>query len=411
MEANPPQLVMIDHGHGRVWAYIVPNKGVFDGAAWLPKRIVQDLNNTGYENSRIQLKSDQEPSIVALQTAIQEFKTGVIPINSPVGESESNGRVENAIRRVQEKVRVLRHQVEQNIKEPIDDNAPIMAWLIRWAAEFISKYSVGDDGRTPYERVRHEQCKVPVVPFGETIMYLPMQTASGSKGEPARKMGIWLGTIERTEETLVGTLRGVIKCRTASRLTKEERWNKELVKGMTGVPWQPVPDNFGQHIPVEIRADGQTPNDVEETESPPKEDRHADEDELEYQKKVHGLHVSRKAILKYGTIEGCPACNVINRRGHLSGKLGYNHNPTCRARMLQAMRDDPDYRRLVHKHEPHQEAGDVEVLTEEQVSERKHNVKRAIYSIEQKQKREQSNLEKQLSHTILKNLLMEIGGG
>lgn len=64
----------------------------------------------------------------------------MIPINSPVGESESIGRVENAIRRVQEKIRVLMHQVEQGIGQKVPDEAPIMAWMIRWAAEFISKY-------------------------------------------------------------------------------------------------------------------------------------------------------------------------------------------------------------------------------------------------------------------------------
>lgn len=35
-ESNPPQLVMVNHRNGRVWAYRVPNKGVMDGAAWLP---------------------------------------------------------------------------------------------------------------------------------------------------------------------------------------------------------------------------------------------------------------------------------------------------------------------------------------------------------------------------------------
>ena len=79
MESNPFQLVMIDHNRGRVWAYRVPNKGVLEGAAWLPKRIVQDMNNCGNETSTIQLKSDQEPAIVILQTAIQELKPNIIP--------------------------------------------------------------------------------------------------------------------------------------------------------------------------------------------------------------------------------------------------------------------------------------------------------------------------------------------
>ena len=36
---------MVDHGIGRVWAYRVPSSGIMDGAAWLPKRIPQDLDN------------------------------------------------------------------------------------------------------------------------------------------------------------------------------------------------------------------------------------------------------------------------------------------------------------------------------------------------------------------------------
>ena len=110
----------------------------------MPKRIVQDLDNNGLKDAKIQLKSDQEPSIVNVQSMIQEIRPGmVIPTNRPVGESECNGRVENAIRRIQEKVRALRHQVKQGINEKILDEALIMAWMVRWAAEIIPKYSPG----------------------------------------------------------------------------------------------------------------------------------------------------------------------------------------------------------------------------------------------------------------------------
>ena len=204
---NPPHMIMIEHKSGRCWAYRVPSKGVLEEAHWLPERMIQDLDNNGMRHEKIQMKPDQEPSIVAVQRAIQELRPNVIPTNSPVGESECNGRVENAIRRIQGKIRVLRHQVEQGIKTKIPDDAPIMAWLVRWAAELISKYSPGDDGRIPFERIRHEACMVPPVPFGETIMYLPLQTASGSKGEPIKRQGVWLGTIERTEEAIIGTTR------------------------------------------------------------------------------------------------------------------------------------------------------------------------------------------------------------
>ena len=260
---NPPQLVMVDHGSGRVWAYRVPNKGIMDGASWLPKRIVQDLDNCGYIDVRIQLKSDQEPAIVNLKAATQDLRPQTVPTNSPVGESESNGRVENAIRRVQEKVRVLRHQLECELQRKIQDHAPIMSWLIRWAGELISKYSIVDDGKIAYERIRGEPCVVPIVPFGEAVMYLPLRTIKQNKGEATRQMGVWLGTVERTEETLIGITRGIIKCRSVNRLPDDERWSYKCVTEMQGVPWELVPGRLGQHIPVEIGREGQVMDDVE----------------------------------------------------------------------------------------------------------------------------------------------------
>ena len=107
---------------------------------------------------------------------------------------------------------------------------------------------------------------VPVVPFGEAVLYLPLKTAKGSKREFAKKLGSWIGTIERTEEALIGTESGIVKCRAVNRLPKEERWPRDLVLNMKGVPWEPVPDTRGQHILVEINEDGQTPDEYEENE-------------------------------------------------------------------------------------------------------------------------------------------------
>ena len=204
---NPPHMIMIEHARGRCWAYRVPNKGIMDEAHWLPERTVQHLENAWMNRTKIQFMSDQEPSIVSVQKVIMEMRPNTIPTNSPVGESECNGRIENIIRMVQEKVRVLRHQVEQGIRTAIPDNAPTMSWLVRWAAELLSKYSPGDGGKTPCERIRNETCMVPLVPFGEIMIYLPLQTVPHSKGEPIRQQGVWLGTIQRTEEVIVGTTR------------------------------------------------------------------------------------------------------------------------------------------------------------------------------------------------------------
>ena len=160
---NPLHLMVIGHKHRRYWAYQVPNKGVHDRAHWLPRRIIQDLDNNGMKDEKIQLKSDQEPSIVNVHTMVQELRPGmVIPTGNPVGESQSNGRVENAIKRVQEKTRTLRHQVEHGIGCKIPEASPIISWMVRRAAGLLSKYSPGDDGTTLFERIIQESCVVPL---------------------------------------------------------------------------------------------------------------------------------------------------------------------------------------------------------------------------------------------------------
>ena len=218
----------------------------------------------------IQLKIDQESAAINLKSVIQEQRQKtVIPVNSPVGESDSNGRVEHVSRRVQEKTRALRHQLKSNIKKKIlDSPPPIMAWLVRWAVEVLSKYSCGEDRKSPYERVNGEKCTTSLVPFGESVMYLALKTVRRDKGDVAKKPGIWLGIIARTQEVLISTERGVIKCRIVTRLPDKERWNGKQTLRVIGTSWELVPGRADRRIPVVIDNGGNVvqPSDDVETE-------------------------------------------------------------------------------------------------------------------------------------------------
>ena len=223
-----------------------------------------------------------------------------------------------------------------------------------------------------------------------------------------KKLGVWLGTIERTDETLIGTTMGVVKCRTVSRLTEDERWDRRLTLSMRGVPWEPVPGRQSQHIPVEIGQDGQTLDEPAENQFLQKEDVGEDEREPEYNNKTHNLHISQKAISKYGTTEGCPACDVISKRGHLQGRIGCNHSAACRTRIKAEMLKDPEYRRLMHKHDINQQAGDIEMLTEAQINEKRHNVMRVIATLEENIKRIEENLKEQLTQTVFNHIFAKM---
>ena len=73
IQNNPPYLVVLEHKIGRCWNHQDPNKGTNDKAHWVPKRMLQDLENSGLGKTRILLKIDQEPSIVRLQKAMQDL--------------------------------------------------------------------------------------------------------------------------------------------------------------------------------------------------------------------------------------------------------------------------------------------------------------------------------------------------
>ena len=127
----------------------------------------------------VQIQSDQEPAIVNVQEEIRYLRKGrTICTNSPVGESESNGRAENAVKRVQVKFRALRSDLEEKLGTKIDMNKPFGSWLIRWAGEVLTKYTKGDDGKTPWERRRGTTCDQPIANIGEKVLYLPLKTAT-----------------------------------------------------------------------------------------------------------------------------------------------------------------------------------------------------------------------------------------
>ena len=51
-------------------------------------------------------------------------------------------------------MRVLKKQIEGNTKVKLKCDDVIIQWMIRWAATMVSRYMVGQDGRTSYERRR-----------------------------------------------------------------------------------------------------------------------------------------------------------------------------------------------------------------------------------------------------------------
>ena len=127
---------------------------------------------------KIILKSDVEPAMLAVRSAVMKYHGGIVIPESPAkGEKAENGLVEEAGKTVREFVCTFISQIGYGIDDRLELDLDIIPWIVRWAAICYSRYAVGRDGRTAYERLRGRSCKAIVVPMGKSMVQ-----AAGRRG-------------------------------------------------------------------------------------------------------------------------------------------------------------------------------------------------------------------------------------
>ena len=157
-----PILVIKDEHTKRISAHVVPEKGRNPHAIKILRRGIENL---GYK--KMILRSDQEPAIMALKESVKrERDEDIVMEESPVGESASNGSIENAVRNVQGQVRSMRDALETRYQIKINGESTCVPWMVRRAANLISRYQVGKDGRAAYERWKGKKYKQGIAEFG-----------------------------------------------------------------------------------------------------------------------------------------------------------------------------------------------------------------------------------------------------
>ena len=113
-----PIMVMVDERTGEKYARAVGHKGMGkdQDMEWLIKDMSNELKVWGHSGGtagNIILKSDGEPAVIAVRDALAKYHGGIVVQEGPaVGESQSNGRVEEAEKTVREFARVLKEQIE-----------------------------------------------------------------------------------------------------------------------------------------------------------------------------------------------------------------------------------------------------------------------------------------------------------
>ena len=210
-------LVMKETLCGSVWAYALKSKSV-SGDPWIADQLVDDMRTVGLANERVLVKSDQEASIVDLQLGIAkrreyaDYGVGTGIENSKVGDSNSNGKIERAIRDVGNLVRTLRSALETKIGAKLNLSMAVIPWLIRHAAYIITRCRVRSHGKTSLQLLKGRVSLTELLPFAEVVLFkIPKTGDAVGSFEDRWGSGVWLGSTIRDGMHLVGTAAGVFK--------------------------------------------------------------------------------------------------------------------------------------------------------------------------------------------------------
>ena len=154
-------------------ATVVPSKSTGN---FIGRRIVAFLREIGCEHSKLTMKTDQEPAMLAIVGEVSRVRAAggggpVMPEASPVGSSSSNGVVERAIASVGGQVRVGRSALEDRWGVTLDSRHPVFTWMAEYAAVLLNRFEVGRDGKTAFERCKGKKSKTLGLEFGEGLLW------------------------------------------------------------------------------------------------------------------------------------------------------------------------------------------------------------------------------------------------
>ena len=122
-------------------AHLVSAKG--NGDPWIAGKSTDDMEEFVYGGAPVRVKSDQEPAIVDVQRAVIAKRGNALTIlvNSPVGDSQTNGRVENAIKKVRNMVKTILSSLESRWRVRVARDHRVYPFVFEWAADLMTRYA------------------------------------------------------------------------------------------------------------------------------------------------------------------------------------------------------------------------------------------------------------------------------
>lgn len=237
-----PHLVVRCDKTRRTWATALPQKGVHAfNVDWL----CSIVREAGWK--KMILFSDNEPAIKALKQAVVEAMTDLelnlqeSPTSANQENAASNGTAESAVREVKRMIRAILSELETKTGQKFNADHHLLAWIARHAAFLLTRFRIGEDGKSAYQRALGREWRRPTVVFGEQILFKPVGAEGRKRSSPLEArvaMGRYVGTASRNADLLVMTPTGVVKGHSLHRRAELDRWSTEGLDNLRGLPWR-----------------------------------------------------------------------------------------------------------------------------------------------------------------------------
>ena len=311
-----------------VFGHVIPQKGS-DEDGFTVNLITGDIGWLGH--TKLILKTDQEKSLVSLVSrALLTLRVQVTDLESVTVEhsqaydSQASGGTEVGVRALRGLYRTLRLCLEKRIGQVVPVQHPLSSWLLEHTALLLNASLRGDDGLTPWARVRGRAFGQRLIGFGESVLYklplkCPQHDVHGNMSARALP-GVFLGYSRVSNSYRIGLPTGdITESRAVQRLPMENRWRLDALQEVRATPWSLRPKNEGTII--------EFGEDVEKYK--PEEDGAAPV--------PRRLKITMDALRTHGFSERCRQCEHIRAFGEAKGGLA--HSEACRARIVAAMGD------------------------------------------------------------------------
>ena len=128
-------------------------------------------------SSGLMLRSDNEPSIVALlketlkSLRVEAHIDQIAEEHPPEYDPQANGAIESTVGAFKGQLRTCVLSLECRIGHRIPPDHPIIAWMVPHCAFSMTIRVKGEDGKTAYERVRLRPFSTRMLEFGEYCRY------------------------------------------------------------------------------------------------------------------------------------------------------------------------------------------------------------------------------------------------